>query len=117
MGYAIVTLSVQDIIKGNCPKEIKLKRNGVNDRYEYVDTEYAPVFFKNKRYIICLKKYPEGYYKNLGLYNGTYEIVDGIVNNSYIYLKYLKQSNKRRIKRDISTEDFKRLIKNILNSL
>jgi len=39
LGYATITLAVQDVIKGTCPSQIVMRRYGVNDRYEYLDTE------------------------------------------------------------------------------
>jgi len=116
IGYAIVTLSVQDIIKGDCSEEILLRRWGVNRKLEFIETENIPVYFTDKKYILFLVKSfsnPEKYYEVISLYNGAFEIKDGKVAGSYIANEIFEQ----RIKNGMLIEDFKREIKRLMNSV
>ena len=98
MGHADVTLSVVDVLKGSCPSLITLRRYGVGGTETYLFTEYTPSYSESDQVIVALRKHESGYYKHLGLYNGTFYIVDGVIQNT-----------------DISVTEFKLWIGELLN--
>ncbi len=116
IGYALITLSVLEVIKGECSEEILLRRWGVNKKLEFIEIENIPVYFIDKRYILCLLKnssnLKEYYYVN-GLYNAVFEIKFGHVAGSYI----ARESFEQRIKDGLYIEDFKHEIKRFMNSV
>lgn len=112
VNYANVYLNVINVIKGNCPDEILMRRYGVNKKFEYMGKEYDPTYYLNKRYIIFLERHPDGYYIHLGLYNGTYEVINGrIIASNIAGAEFYEHKNKN----GISVEELKQQIKNILN--
>ena len=115
-GLALITLSVLEVIKGEYGEELLLRRGNINKKFEFMKTEYLPVYFKDKRYILCLIKDPSNPEKNYevnGLYNAVFEIKFGHVAGSYIAWESFEQ----RIKDGLYIEDFKHEIKRFMNSV
>jgi len=98
MGYATITLDIQEVIAGECPSKIEMRRYGVTDKSEYIDVDFVPTFNSDERHIICLKLHPKGYYKHVGLYNGSFKVT------------------QNQVKGNVSVASFKQQIKDIRNS-
>lgn len=99
IGYAMITLSVKEVIKGECPDEILLRRCGVDKNNKFTETHLIREYSLDKRYVLCLIKHSKEFYMVLGLIDGTFEV----------------EKNGSIAKIGVSNDDFKQNIKNILS--
>jgi len=112
LGYAEITLSVNNIIKGNCPDVVTLRRVLINHKYEYLDTDILPVYVKNKKYIICLvKDHFEDYYFHMGMFTGTFEIENGMI----IKRDIIPEPSESVVENNTPVEDLIGKIKDIMS--
>lgn len=95
--YAKITLSVTDRLKGESANQIIMRRYGITKSKDYTQVSYVPAFQKGDDVVIILKKTKDGFYKFLGLTNGTFHIVSGMVRKTQISKSILKSRLKKLI--------------------
>ena len=83
IGYAYITLEVEDVLKGTANGTIVLRRASINEEGNYYYSQYSPTYSRGDQIIACLIKDDEGYYRALGLYNGIF----------YVSGEYIKTTN------------------------
>lgn len=89
-GYATITLAISEFIKGTAPSTIVIRRYGISDKKAYLFTSYTPSYQLGERVIVSLSQHEDGYYKPLGLYNGTFKINNGLVQGTTVPAEQLK---------------------------
>lgn len=90
VGYATITLSISEFIKGSAPSTIVMRRYGISDKGACLFASYAPTYQTGERVIVSLRKHENGYYKPQGLYNGVFKVVDGVLQGTTIQVEQFK---------------------------
>ncbi len=91
LGYQLVILTVVDVIKGEAPQEITIKRVGLTENEELLFTEFSPNFYNGERFIICLVPKEDNYHLMLGFYRGKFVIENGLIKDTNIPLAHFKR--------------------------
>ena len=82
-GEAIITLSIVTRITGSSQDEIIIRRESVTPNLNFLETEWLPAYTIGERFIICLWPTKNGY-STMGLYNGKFQIEQGLIKGSKI---------------------------------
>lgn len=89
-GYADVTVAISAVLKGDISGEIIIRRYGARSNNNYLFANYTPIYSQGDRIIVAIRKHETGYYKPLGLYNGTFYIISGYIKNSDVPVERFK---------------------------